>query len=91
MSFVVVNPLLARPDYSFDVTLDDLKNVSSKSTDSMDVYVIGRLDHEIGVVTLNLQGPIVINSKEKIGHQFVLADTNYTTKEKFKIKMFKSA
>ncbi|MCP4753690.1 MAG: flagellar assembly protein FliW [Proteobacteria bacterium] len=82
LAFVVVDPLIARSNFHFDVTLDDLKLVKAESTDNLLVFAIVTMSRNIHEVTLNLQGPLVINPKQKLGHQFVLVETDYTTREK---------
>jgi flagellar assembly factor FliW len=82
LAFVVVDPLMARPDFQFDVTLDDLKLIKADNTDNLLVYSIVTMNRNIHEVTINLQGPLVINPAQKLGHQFVLIDTEYTTREK---------
>ena len=82
LAFVVVDPLIARPDYHFDVTVNDLKLIKTDSTDNLLVYCIVTMSRNIHEVTVNLQGPLVINPDQRLGHQFVLVDTEYTTREK---------
>jgi flagellar assembly factor FliW len=82
LAFVVVDPLMARPDFQFDVTMDDLKLIKADNTDNLLVYAIVTMNRNIHEVTINLQGPLVINPSQKLGHQFVLIDTDYTTREK---------
>jgi flagellar assembly factor FliW len=82
LAFVVVDPLMARPDFQFDVTVDDLKLIKADNTDNLLVYAIVTMNRNIHEVTINLQGPLVINPLQKLGHQFVLIDTEYTTREK---------
>lgn len=82
LAFVVVDPLMARPDFQFDVTMDDLKLIKAENTDNLLVYAIVTMNRNIHEVTINLQGPLVINPTQKLGHQFVLIDTEYTTREK---------
>jgi len=82
LAFVVVDPLIARPDYHFDVTMEDLKLIKAESTENLLVYSIVTMNRNIHEVTVNLQGPLVINPKQKLGHQFVLIETDYTTREK---------
>lgn len=83
LAFIVVDPLIARPDYQFDITVHDLKILKTETIDNLVAYVIVTLNRNIHEVTVNLQGPIVINSKQKLGHQFVLIDTGYSVREKF--------
>jgi len=82
LAFVVVDPLIARPDYHFDVTRDDLKLIKTDTTENLLVYCIVTMSRNIHEVTVNLQGPLVINPQHHLGHQFVLVDTDYTTREK---------
>ncbi|MCG8335728.1 MAG: flagellar assembly protein FliW [Proteobacteria bacterium] len=82
LAFVVVDPLIARNDYHFDVTREDLKLIKAESTENLLVYCIVTMSRNIHEVTVNLQGPLVINPVHRLGHQFVLVDTDYNTREK---------
>jgi len=82
LAFVVVDPLIARADYHFDVTREDLKLIKAESTENLLVYCIVTTSRNIHEVTVNLQGPLVISPNHRLGHQFVLVDTEYTTREK---------
>jgi flagellar assembly factor FliW len=82
LAFVVVDPLVARADYHFNVTKEDLKFVKSETTEDLLVYVIVTMSSNIEEVTVNLQGPLVINPKQKLGHQYVLINEGYTTRER---------
>ncbi len=82
LAFVVVDPLIARSNFHFDVTVDDLKMIKAENTENLLVYCIVTMSRDIQEVTVNLQGPLVINPIQKLGHQFVLVDTEYTTREK---------
>lgn len=81
LAFVVLDPLVIKKDYYFNVTKDDLKLVKAETTDDLMVYAIVTMAKELTDVTVNLQGPIVINAKKQIGHQFVLVDSEYNTRE----------
>ena len=59
-----------------------MKLIKAEQTDNLLVYVIVTMNRNIHEVTVNLQGPLVINPDQKLGHQFVLVDTEYTTREK---------
>jgi flagellar assembly factor FliW len=82
LAFVVVNPLIARSDYHFDIAVDDLNLFETESVENMTVYSIVTMSRNIHDVSVNLQGPIIIDPKKRIGHQFVLVDTEYTTRER---------
>ena len=76
-----MTPLVVRQDYHFNVTKEDLTQIKSEATDNLMVYSIVTMSRDIRDVTVNLQGPIVINPESRLGHQFVLIDSDYTTKE----------
>ena len=81
LAFVVLDPLVIKKEYHFNVTKEDLKMVKAEATDDLLVYAIVTMAKELTDVTVNLQGPLVINAKKQIGHQFVLVDSEYSTRE----------
>jgi flagellar assembly factor FliW len=81
LAFVVVDPLNIRPDYHFDITGEDLKLLKADGLEGLQVYAIITMAQDIHDVTINLQGPLVINKHQNVGHQFVLVDSEYSTKE----------
>lgn len=81
LALLVVDPLLVRPDYQFDITLEKLKIVKAESTENLLLFGIVTMSTKMQEITINLQGPLVINPKSKLGHQFVLIATEYTTRD----------
>lgn len=81
LAFVVINPQVVRQNYKFQVTKEDLKYVKATSVDSLEVYAIVTMARDVKDITVNLQGPLVINYEHRLGHQFVLVDSDYTTRE----------
>ena len=86
LAFVIVDPLLVRSSYHFNVTRDDLKFVKADKTEGLQVYVIVTVAPKVEDITINLQGPLVINPETKLGHQYVLVNAGYTTREKLLLK-----
>ena len=86
LAFVVIDPLIVKPDYHFKLTLDDLKVIKTNKVENVSVYSIVNLAKDIKQATINLQGPLVLNSKEHLGHQFVLFDESYSVSEKLVTK-----
>lgn len=78
--FVIVDPLLILRDYSVEVSPFDIKQLEgSDNLDDYKVYVIvtipkGRPE----LMSINLQGPIVINVRQLKAIQLVLNDTKYS-------------
>lgn len=81
LAFVVINPQVVRNNYKFQVTKEDLKYVKATDIDSLEVYAIVTMARDVKDITVNLQGPLVINYEHRLGHQFVLVDSDYTTRE----------
>jgi len=79
-AFAITDPLIFFPDYRIPVTLEELKEI--RITDPADgvVVVILVVPKDPYRITANLQGPVVINVKERLGMQLVLNVPQYTTK-----------
>lgn len=80
LSFIIINPFEIFKDYDIllpDVAINKLK--IEKQEDVL-IYSIVVLPEDLTKMTTNLQGPIVINAKERLGKQVILDDGRYTTK-----------
>lgn len=82
LAFVVIDPLIVRPDYHFKLTLEDIKKIKATKVDNLQIYCIVSLAKELHNATINLQGPLVINKIDRLSHQFVLFDEQYAVNEK---------
>ena len=81
LAFIVVDPLVLDTDYHFDLTLEDLKILKTDKVDDLVTYCIVCIGRSIHCTTFNKMGPLVINRSKKLGHQFVLTDSGYSTTE----------
>ncbi len=78
LAFVVCDPLLFIPDYQVPTKPENLEELSIKNMDDVQVLIIAnKVD---GVVTGNLQGPLVINAANLTGKQLVLSEKKYSTR-----------
>ncbi len=81
LSFLLIDPFSFFPEYEIDV---DDETVGLLEIDNPeDVYVLAIITivkSKPAVVTANLQGPVVINKKNKKARQIVLLDTRWKTK-----------
>jgi len=80
LAFVITNPFMFYKDYEFeldDIVLDQLE---IKSPKDVQIYNILTLREPFERTTINLQAPIVINSKNQKGKQVILNSDSYTTK-----------
>lgn len=82
LAFIVLDVYFARPDYQFPLTSSDLIEIEANhSGENIQLIGICTMARDIKDATINLQGPLVINLENRIGHQYILVDTDYTTRE----------
>jgi flagellar assembly factor FliW len=78
LAFVVTDPAQFFPDYSVPVRPEQMQDLRLSSLDDSQVFVIV---NKVGAtLTGNLQGPLVINTSQRIGEQLVLAEKKWTTR-----------
>lgn len=78
LAFVVTDPSQFFPDYSVPVRQEQMEDLRIASLDESQVFVIVNKVGES--LTGNLQGPLIVNVRERIGEQFVLAEKKWTTR-----------
>jgi flagellar assembly factor FliW len=80
LGFVIVDPFSIYPKYEFD--LDDSVVSQLQIEDKADILIfsIVTLGESLSKSTINLQAPIIINQKKKLGKQAILNTDNYHTK-----------
>lgn len=78
LAFVVADPAQFFPDFSVPIRPEQMEDLRLKSLDDSQVFVIV---NKVGsALTGNLQGPLVINTLDRIGEQMVLAEKKWTTR-----------
>ncbi len=79
VAFVLINPLLFRPDYRAAVPQEDLEalGVSDEKDESMLLFAIVTIPEDQSRMTANLQGPLLINRKLKQGRQVISSDDRW--------------
>ena len=80
LAFVVIDPAVILPSFHFSVKKDQIKALETSNVDDLQVHVIVTMAANILDVTVNLQGPIVINKEKRVGQQIVLNDPNFSTR-----------
>ncbi len=79
--FVVINPLIFRPDYNPKFNKEELDSLQIENPDDLLLFSIVTLGRPLSESTANLLGPVFINIKKKIGKQIILDGTEYRSKE----------
>ncbi len=80
LSFLLIDPFLVADGYEIDVDDKTLLEIGVDSPADVVVYAIVTVPSDGGPVTANLQGPVVINRKNRSALQAILSDSKWTTK-----------
>lgn len=80
LAFVVIDPARVLSEYHFSVKRDQIKALQTDDVEDLLVYVIVTMSGSILDVTVNLQGPIVVNKHTRTGQQIVLNDSKFSTR-----------
>ncbi len=76
----VMDPLIVKPDYDPEVDDELLKSVGELNQDNILVLVTATIPSDLTAMSVNLQGPIVINVTERKGCQIIVDGTTYPVK-----------
>ena len=82
ITFVIVNPRLIVPDYEIQLHKSILKSINAESLENIELFSIITIPENPKKMTVNLIGPIIINSKERSAKQIVLDKSSYSTKHR---------
>lgn len=78
LAFVVTDPAIFVPTYRVPIHEEGLRELGMESSADAQVLVI--VNKRDGMLTGNLQGPLLINVRDLIGEQLVLSDRRFTTR-----------
>ena len=76
----VLNPLIVKEDYNPSVDDELLKPLGDMNDEDMIVLVTMTIPHEIEKMTVNLRGPVIINSATCKGCQIIIESDEYKVK-----------
>lgn len=77
ISLPVIDPFTLCPDYSFDISTEDVVNLQIEQVKDVYVLCVLVIPANIESMTINLSAPIIINIKNKKGSQIILDDRKY--------------
>ncbi|MBN1493731.1 MAG: flagellar assembly protein FliW [Candidatus Omnitrophica bacterium] len=80
IAFIVVNPFLFEPTYDPKLSRQDLEFLKVTDVADINVLSIVVVPKNPQEMTANLLGPIVVNTKAKLGRQVILTEGNYSVK-----------
>jgi len=88
LAFICIDPLLVEPDYK--VTIEDDWKLLLKNTDEKDlVFICMVAIPTSGDITANLAAPIVLDTKSKIGFQYIMKQNWENIRFKFDVSKIK--
>lgn len=78
-ALALVAPRAVLADYQIRATADELASIQVEDRRDVDIYVI--LNRSAGVLTANMQAPVLINRRRALGMQLVLSDAHYQVRQ----------
>lgn len=91
LSFVIIMPELVCSDYAVELSEEDIERLQINSPDDGKVYGIVTIPENVADMTVNLQAPIVINTKDMLGAQLIIQGDEFHTKHNVIAEMHKNA
>ncbi|HVO37924.1 MAG TPA: flagellar assembly protein FliW [Spirochaetia bacterium] len=80
IAFVLIEPHFFRPDYTPDVEPAELQEIGIDSPDDMLVFAIVTIPEDSSRMTANLQGPLLINRRSRVGRQSISANPRWAVR-----------
>lgn len=91
IAFVLINPLLFKPDYTVEVTEAEVADLDLKAEEDAIICVIITIPTNPQNMTANLKAPLVFNLSTRRGKQLVLSNSAYTTRHNIMEEVRKTA
>ena len=80
IAFVLIDPLLFKPDYIAEVTDAELTELEVKAEEDLVISVIVTVPSNPQNMTANLKAPLIFNLKNRKGKQVILNTGTYNTR-----------
>ena len=80
LAFVITDPLIFVPDYKTKVSKEEIKSIKLSDAGKAIIVVIVNIKRDHSEITINLQGPIVINAEKKLAKQVVIRESDYSVR-----------
>ena len=78
LALVVVNPKAFFPDYRVKLHVREVADIRSTDPAQVEILSIVTIPPETEKMSVNLQGPLLINRLNNVAKQIVLTDSEYT-------------
>jgi flagellar assembly factor FliW len=81
VAFVIVNPSIFSSNYNIEINPNEIAEIQPTSPEFIETYVIANIPSDWENMTINLQGPILLNTLNNKGKQLVLLNSVYNMRE----------
>ncbi|MFJ7977667.1 flagellar assembly protein FliW [Peribacillus sp. NPDC096379] len=81
VAFIMSSPFEVFNNYEVKVSQDVLSDLQIESEKDVSIYVIVTVRDPFNETTANLQAPIVLNTSNQLGKQFIMNSSNYSIRE----------
>ena len=80
LAFVITDPLIFVPGYKVKISKEEVNSIELSDASKAIILTIVNIKRDHSEITINLQGPIVINAEKKIAKQIVLRESDYSVR-----------
>ena len=80
LAFVVTDPASFVQGYEVNLTPDEYERIELERDMEIIILAVVTMASEVAKITLNLQGPVVVNPQKMLAKQIVLEEGKYVTK-----------
>jgi flagellar assembly factor FliW len=80
LAFVITDPLIFVPDYKAKIHKEELKGIELSDAYTALIVVIVNIKRDHSEITINLQGPLVINPEKKLAKQVIIRTDDYVVR-----------
>lgn len=77
VAFMIVNPIVFCPDYRIEVNPRELDELKISDVREVETYAIVTVPANPAEISINLQGPLIINTRTRLAKQLVLVNSSY--------------
>lgn len=78
LAFILVNPYLVVREYVLDIDPLELREIGDPPEEDLLVFAIVTIAQEENRVSCNLQGPVIINRRARLGRQAISLDSRWS-------------
>ncbi|UCD63414.1 MAG: flagellar assembly protein FliW [Candidatus Zixiibacteriota bacterium] len=77
IAFLMVNPRVFFPDYRIEVNSNEIAELQVNRVEAVETYVIVTVPERPDEMSVNLQGPLLINTENNKAKQLILVNSGY--------------